>query len=76
MMRDVPPCFRLVGTDACTVDNRVDLLWTETGGPPITAPVWPLLSQQLMQHEATLTQAFVAQPWRSACSVRIVAPAR
>lgn len=36
------------------------------GGKPITTPVWPLLSQQLMQHEATLTQAFVAQPWRSA----------
>ncbi len=35
MMRDVPPCFRLVGTDACTVDNRVDLLWSDgntTGG--------------------------------------------
>ena len=29
MMRDVPPCFRLVGTDACTVDNRVDLLWSD-----------------------------------------------
>jgi hypothetical protein len=23
------PCFRLVGTDACTVDNRVDLLWSD-----------------------------------------------
>ncbi|MCK7491853.1 MAG: type II secretion system GspH family protein [Comamonadaceae bacterium] len=29
VMRDVPPCFRLVGTDACTVDNRVDLLWSD-----------------------------------------------
>ena len=29
MMRDVPPCLRLVGTDACTVDNRVDLLWSD-----------------------------------------------
>ena len=36
------------------------------GGQPITAPVWPALTQQLLQHEATLTQAFVAQPWRSA----------
>jgi serine protease Do len=36
------------------------------GGKPITTPVWPQLSQQLLQHEATLTQAFVAQPWRSA----------
>ena len=26
MMRDVPPCFRLVGTEPCTVANRVDLL--------------------------------------------------
>jgi hypothetical protein len=29
MMRDVPPCFRLVGTEGCTVDNRVDLLWSD-----------------------------------------------
>lgn len=29
MMRDVPPCFRLVGTDGCTVANRVDLLWSD-----------------------------------------------
>jgi hypothetical protein len=29
MMRDVPPCFRLVGTDGCTVTNRVDLLWSD-----------------------------------------------
>ena len=29
IMRDVPPCFKLVGTDACTVDNRVDLLWSD-----------------------------------------------
>jgi hypothetical protein len=29
MMRDVPPCFRLVGTEGCTVTNRVDLLWSD-----------------------------------------------
>jgi hypothetical protein len=29
MMRDVPPCFRLVGTEGCTVKNRVDLLWSD-----------------------------------------------
>jgi serine protease Do len=33
---------------------------------PITTPVWPQLTQQLLQHEAMLTQAFIAQPWRSA----------
>lgn len=36
------------------------------GGQPITAPVWPELTKQLQQHEAQLTQAFIAQPWRSA----------
>lgn len=36
------------------------------GGKPITAPVWPELTKQLQQHEAQLTQAFIAQPWRSA----------
>jgi serine protease Do len=34
--------------------------------PPITTPVWPQLTQQLLRHEAMLTQAFIAQPWRNA----------
>ena len=34
--------------------------------PPITAPAWPEITRQLMQHEAQLTQGFIQQPWRSA----------
>lgn len=36
------------------------------GAPPITAPAWPEITRQLMQHEAKLAEAFIAQPWRSA----------
>lgn len=39
MMRDVPPCFRLVGTDGCTVDNRVDLLWSDGATAGAIAPL-------------------------------------
>lgn len=33
---------------------------------PITTAAWPAITQQLMQHEAQLTERFIAQPWRSA----------
>ena len=33
---------------------------------PITSPAWPEIGRQLMQHEAALTQRFIAQPWREA----------
>jgi len=33
---------------------------------PITTAAWPAIRQQLLQHEATLTERFIAQPWRSA----------
>ncbi len=36
------------------------------GAQPITAPAWPEITRQLMQHEAQLTQGFIQQPWRSA----------
>ena len=36
------------------------------GAAPITAPAWPEITRQLMQHEANLTERFIAQPWRSA----------
>ena len=36
------------------------------GATPITAPAWPEVTRQLMQHEAKLTERFIAQPWRSA----------
>ena len=34
--------------------------------PPITTAAWPAITQQLLQHEAQLTERFIAQPWRSA----------
>ena len=36
------------------------------GAPPISAPAWPEITRQLMQHEAQLAEAFINQPWRSA----------
>ncbi len=36
------------------------------GGAPITAPAWPEVTRQLMQHEAQLALRFIAQPWRNA----------
>lgn len=33
---------------------------------PITAPVYPELTAQLMTHQALVTQRFSAQPWRNA----------
>ena len=36
------------------------------GAAPITAPAWPEITRQLMQHEAQLTERFMAQPWRNA----------
>ena len=39
MMRDVPPCFRLVGTEGCTVNNRVDLLWSDGTTAGVIGPL-------------------------------------
>ena len=36
------------------------------GGAPITTPAWAEVTRQLMQHEAQLTERFIAQPWRHA----------
>lgn len=36
------------------------------GAKPITSAAWPAITQQLLQHEAALTERFMAQPWRSA----------
>ena len=36
------------------------------GAAPISAAAWPEITRQLMQHEAKLADAFIAQPWRSA----------
>lgn len=36
------------------------------GGAPITTPAWAEVTRQLMEHEARLTERFIAQPWRHA----------
>ncbi len=36
------------------------------GATPITTAAWPAITQQLLQHEASLTERFIAQPWRDA----------
>ncbi len=41
---------------------------------PITAPVWPEITRQLMGHEAALTERFIAQPWRDAGHPRYRVP--
>lgn len=33
---------------------------------PMTTAAWPAITSQLLQHEAQLTDRFIAQPWRSA----------
>lgn len=34
--------------------------------PPLTTPAWPLLAEQLMAHQAVLTERFIAQGWKLA----------
>jgi serine protease Do len=34
--------------------------------PPLTTPAWPLLTEQLMAHQAALTERFIAQGWKLA----------
>jgi len=41
---------------------------------PITQPVYPELTRQLLAHQAGLTQRFLAQPWRSAAHGRVRVP--
>ncbi len=45
-----------------------------TGTQPITAPAWPEITRQLLAHDATLSAAFIAQPWRSAGHARYAIP--
>jgi serine protease Do len=44
------------------------------GGQPIVAPAWPEIARQLLVHEAALTSAFIALPWRSAGHPRYAVP--
>ncbi len=42
------------------------LLERGRGAPPITAPVYPALTAQLLAHQNAVTERFLAEPWRSA----------
>jgi serine protease Do len=44
------------------------------GAKPLTAPAWAEISRQLLGHEATLTERFIALPWRSAGHARYAIP--
>ena len=50
------------------------LLERGRGAKPITAPVWPEITRQLMGHEAALTERFINQPWRDAGHPRYLVP--
>jgi serine protease Do len=41
---------------------------------PMTTPAWPEITRQLLGHEATLAERFIAQPWRSAGHPRYAIP--
>jgi hypothetical protein len=40
----------------------------------VTAPAWPEITRQLLEHEAVLSARFIAQPWRSAGHARYAIP--
>lgn len=50
------------------------LLARGRGAKPIVAPAWPEITRQLLGHEATLTERFIAQPWRNAGHPRYTVP--
>jgi hypothetical protein len=50
------------------------LLERGRGAVPITAPAWPEVTRQLLAHESSLTERFVALPWRSAGHPRYAIP--
>jgi S1-C subfamily serine protease len=51
-----------------------DLLQRGRDATPLSAPAYPELTRQLMAHQATLTERFLAQPWRHASHPRYVIP--
>lgn len=51
-----------------------DLLQRSRTAAPITKAAFPELTAQLMTHQATLTERFLAQPWRSAGHQRYLIP--
>ena len=50
------------------------LLERGRAAPPIGTPAWSEITRQLLGHEARLTQAFIAQPWRHAGHPRYAIP--
>jgi serine protease Do len=55
-------------------DFAGDLLNKAKAAKPITSPAYPLITQQLLAHQETLTRRFMAQPWRSAGHARYRIP--
>ena len=51
-----------------------DLLNRGRAAAPLVAPVYPELTRQLLAHQATLTDRFLALPWRNAGHPRYVIP--
>lgn len=43
----------------------IDLVARARPAKPITAPIYPELTRQLLAHQAHLTERFMAQPWRN-----------
>ncbi len=41
---------------------------------PLTTPAWGEITRQVLEHEAVLTDRFIAQPWRSAGHERYAIP--
>jgi len=41
---------------------------------PLTGSAWPIVSSQIMQHQAVLTDRFIAQGWKSATHPRYKVP--
>ena len=50
------------------------LLARGRSGKPVTTPAWPEITRQLMEHQAALTERFIALPWRSAGHPRYAVP--
>ena len=51
-----------------------DLIERGRGAMPVTEPAWAEVTRQLQAHQATLTERFVALPWRSAGHPRYAIP--
>jgi S1-C subfamily serine protease len=51
-----------------------ELIERGRGATPITTPAWAEVIRQLLAHEATLTERFIALPWRNAGHPRYAIP--